>query len=296
MKNVVITGSSSGFGYLSALTLARKGYAVWATMRNVDGKNAEKKESLLNIAAAEGLNISVLELDVTSDTSVTKAIEQIVATDGKIDHLINNAGYMFVGITEAYSIQQAQDQFDTNFFVILRTTKAVAPYMRKQGEGLIVNVTSLAGRLSFPYFGIYCASKYAVEAYSQALRYELAPFGVEVSLVEPGPFATNLLFSGPEEVDKGVLEAYGEFKYVPNAMLKNFEGFFQTDEAPSPQLVADDILSLVEAQKGERVERIVSGIDYGVVELNKRVAPIQEALIRDSLQMEHLLEVANPKV
>ncbi|TAI49484.1 SDR family oxidoreductase [Flagellimonas allohymeniacidonis] len=292
MKNVVITGSSSGFGYLSTLTLARKGYKVWATMRNPDGKNAQKKEDLLRVANEEGLQISVVELDVTSDTSVSSAIEKIVAEDGKIDTLVNNAGYMFVGITEAYSIRQAQDQFDTNFFGILRTTKAVTPHMRKHGEGLIINVTSLAGRLSFPYFGIYCSSKYAVEAYSQSLRYELAPFGVEVSVVEPGPFSTNLLYSGPKEADSKVLEDYGDFKEVPHAMLKNFEGFFQTDEAPSPQLVADDIASLVEAQPGKRVDRIVSGIDYGVVELNQRVAPLQESLIKDSLQMGHLLQVS----
>ncbi|MBW1296275.1 SDR family oxidoreductase [Aquimarina litoralis] len=291
-KTVVITGSSSGFGYLTTLTLARKGYHVWATMRNTNTKNASKKDELLDIAKKENLKISVIDMDVNSDDSVTKAIDTIVKTDGKIDHLINNAGYMFVGITEAYSIQQAKDQFETNFFGILRTTKAVLPYMRKQGEGLIVNVTSLAGRLSFPYFGIYCASKHAVEAYSQAMRYELAPFGIEVSIVEPGPFGTNLLFTGPKEEDQQVFNAYGEHKEVPHAMLKNFEGFYQTDEAPSPQLVADNITDLVETTKGNRPERIVSGIDYGVIDYNTKVAPIQESLIKEALQMEHLLTVA----
>jgi len=198
-KTVVITGSSSGFGYLTTLTLARKGYKVWATMRNSETKNSSKREELLGIAKKENLKISVIDMDVNSDESVSNAIQSIANVDGRIDYLINNAGYMFVGITEAYSIQQAKDQFETNFFGILRTTKAVAPFMRNQKEGLIVNVTSLAGRLTFPYFGIYCASKHAVEAYSQAMRYELAPFGVEVSIVEPGPFGTNLLFTGPKE-------------------------------------------------------------------------------------------------
>ncbi len=293
MKNVVITGSSSGFGYLSVLTLARKGYKVWATMRNVYGKNAPKKAELLDIAQQENLDISVIEMDVNLDDSVNNAIKEVLATDGKVDHLVNNAGYMFVGITEAYSVEQAKAQFETNFFGILRTTKAVAPHMRKQGEGLIINVTSLAGRLSFPYFGIYCASKYAVEAYSQSLRYELAPFGVEVCVVEPGPFSTNLLFTGPKEADQDVVENYGEFRDIPHTMLKNFEGFFETDEAPSPQLVPDAILELIESNKGERIERVVSGVDYGVRELNAKVAPIQESLMRESLQMSHLLQVPN---
>ena len=231
MENVLITGSSNGFGYLTTLTLARKGLKVWATMRNPDGKNSEKKLALLNIARQEGLAINILELDVTDEDSISQAIDTVISEDSKIDTLVNNAGVMFVGITEAYSIEQAQSQFDTNFFGILRTVKAVTPHMRKEKKGLIINVTSLAGRLSFPYFGIYCASKHAVEAYSQSLRYELAPFGVEVSIVEPGPFGTGLLYSGPQEADRETWEAYGEHKEVPLAMLKNFENFYQTDEA-----------------------------------------------------------------
>lgn len=288
-KTVVITGSSSGFGYLTTLTLARKGFKVWATMRNSETKNASKKEELLSIAKQENLTISVIDMDVSNDESVLKAIQSVVNVDGRIDHLINNAGYMFVGITEAYSIEQAKEQFETNFFGILRTTKAVAPFMRKQEEGLIVNVTSLAGRLTFPYFGIYSASKHAVEAYSQAMRYELAPFGVEVSIVEPGPFGTNLLFTGPKEENQEVFNAYGDHKDVPHAMLKNFEGFYATDDAPNPQLVADGIASLVEAKKGTRTERVVTGIDYGVIDYNEKVAPIQKSLVKDALQMEHLL-------
>lgn len=292
MKNVVITGSSNGFGKLTALTLARQGYKVWATMRNTDGKNKKSKDELLEVANDERLQLEVTDLDVTNERSVEQAIKQIVETDGKIDVLVNNAGVMFVGITEAYSMEQAKDQFDVNFFGIIRTTKAVLPHMRAEKNGLIINVSSLAGRLSFPYFGIYCASKYAVEAYSQSLRYEVAPFGIEVSVNEPGPFGTGLLYSGPQEADVAALEGYGDFKGVPGAMLKNFEGFFETDQAPDPQMVADDILSVIAADKGARPERVVSGIDYGVRDYNEKVYPIQESLIKDSLQMGHLLEVA----
>ncbi len=291
MKNVIITGCSSGFGYLTTLLLARKGYKIWATMRNAQTTNALKKEELLAIAKDDNLNISVIELDVTEDASVTDAIRTVLREDNKIDYLVNNAGYMFVGITEAYSIVQAKDQFETNFFGILRMVKAVAPHMRKRKEGLIVNVTSIAGRLIFPYFGIYCASKHAVEAYSQALRYELAPWGIEVSLVEPGPFGTNLLYSGPKEADQVVFEDYGSQKNEPAKLLKSFDTFFQSEDAPNPQLVADDIAMLIEAHPGKRQERVVSGVGFGAEGYNKKVYPIQQSVVKDALHLSHLMEL-----
>ena len=292
MKNIVITGTSSGFGFLTTVSAAKQGHKVWATMRNANGKNSSKKQELEQIAQEENLQIKVLELDVTDSVSVEKAVETIVGEDGKIDVLVNNAGVMFVGITEAYSLDQIQKQFDVNFFGIARMVKAVTPHMRKAGDGLIINTTSLAGRLAFPYFGVYCASKHAVEAYSQSLRYELAPFGVEVCIVEPGPFGTNLLFTGPKEADQTTIEAYGDFKEVPLAMLKNFESFYETEDALDPQLVADDTLNLIEMEKGTRPTRTVSGIDYGTVEYNAKTQPIQDALVSEALQMEHLLKVS----
>lgn len=261
-------------------------------MRNTNGKNAEKKRELEQLASTEGLQLQVLELDVTHSESINQAVETIITEDGTIDVLVNNAGVMFVGITEAYSLEQVQKQFDVNFFGIARMVKAVTPHMRKAGDGLIINTTSLAGRLAFPYFGVYCASKHAVEAYSQSLRYELAPFGVEVCIVEPGPFGTNLLFTGPKEADEITFEAYGDFKEVPHAMLKNFEGFFDSEDAMDPQLVADDTLKLIEMEKGTRPTRTVSGMDYGTVEYNAKTQPIQDALLKDTLQMGHLLTVS----
>ncbi|MEL6659874.1 MAG: SDR family oxidoreductase [Bacteroidota bacterium] len=289
MKNVIITGSSSGFGLLAAKTIAQNGHKVWASMRNTNGKNAERKAELEKLATAENLPLKVLELDVTSDASVQEAINTVVQEDGKIDVLINNAGVMFVGITEAYGMEQIKTQMDVNFYGAVRTIKAALPHMRSAGDGLIINTSSLAGRLSFPYFGVYNASKFALEGYSHALRFELAPFGVEVSIVEPGPFGTNLLYSGPKETDSSVLDSYQDFKEVPAAMLKNFEGFFSTEDAPNPQIVADDYLRLINNPKGQRPARVVSGIDYGVIQYNNAVQPIEESLIKDVLQMPHLL-------
>jgi len=141
MKNVIITGSSSGFGLLAAKSFAMSGYKVWATMRNTNSKNAQHKEELESFSE----NIKVSEMDVGNDDSVTSCIEAILAEDGKIDVLINNAGIMYVGITESYSIDQAHQQMNINFYGIIRTSQAVLPAMRKAGKGLIINCTPQRG-------------------------------------------------------------------------------------------------------------------------------------------------------
>jgi len=289
MKKVLITGASSGFGYLTTLTLARKGHKVWATMRDSNGKNSKKRKELEALAKEENLDITVAELDVTSDISVKELTSRIIQEDGSLDVLINNAGVMYVGITEAYSLEQVQEQFDTNFFGVVRTTKSFLPLIKKSEDGAIVNISSLAGRLVFPYFGVYCASKFALEAYTESLRYELKPLKVDVSIVEPGPFPTNLLNSGPKEDDNIALETYGEMIEVPSAMLQNFGEFFKNDNAPNPQEIADSVLDILETNKGDRPIRKVIGIDYGTNELNDSKAPIQANHIKNNLQMEHLI-------
>ena len=289
MKKVLITGSSSGFGYLTTLTLARKGHKVWATMRDSNGKNSEKRKEFEALAKEENLDITVAELDVTSDISVKELTSRIIQEDGSLDALVNNAGVMYVGITEAYSLEQVQEQFDTNFFGVVRTTKAFLPLVKRSEDGVIVNISSLAGRLVFPYFGVYCASKFALEAYTESLRYELRPLNVDVSIVEPGPFPTSLLHSGPREDDNIALETYGEMSGVPSVMLQNFSEFFKSDDAPNPQDIADSVLEVLETNKGNRPIRKVTGIDYGTNELNKSIAPIQEDHIKNNLQMGHLI-------
>lgn len=289
MKKVLITGSSSGFGYLTTLTLARKGFKVWATMRDSNGKNSDKSAAFESLAIDENLDITVAELDVTSDVSVKELTARIIREDGSLDILVNNAGVMYVGITEAYSLEQVQEQFDTNFFGVVRTTKAFLPLIKKSTDGAIVNISSLAGRLVFPYFGVYCASKFALEAYTESLRYELKPLNVDVSIVEPGPFPTSLLHSGPKEDDKTALETYGEMSMIPSAMLQKFGEFFKSDDGPNPQEIADSVLEIIEMDKGERPIRKVTGIDYGTNELNNNIIPIQENHIKNNLQMGHLI-------
>lgn len=290
-QKIVVTGSSNGIGFLTVLTLARQGHKVFATMRSVEGKNSAKKNELEEIAKKENLTIEVVELDVRSNDSVDKALIQIIKSAGKIDALVNNAGVMFVGITEAYSLEQVQQQFDTNFFGVVRVTKAFLPQMRKNQSGLIINVSSVLGRLVFPYFGIYSASKWALEAYTESLRYELTPFGVDVIIVEPGPFPSGLLHSGPQESDAHTLNGYGEMAKTPGAILSNFDNMYNSPDAPVTQDVADAITNLIQTKAGERPLRTVSGLDFGTIALNVATAPTQKGMVKDVLQMEHLLEL-----
>jgi len=284
MKNIIITGSSSGFGLKAAMDFADKGYQVFATMRQPEGKNAEKKAAL----EAHSPHIKVVEMDVTSDDAVKKAIGHIMAAAGDIDILINNAGIMYIGITEAYSVEQARFQMETNYFGAIRTMQAVLPSMRKAGKGLIINTSSLVGRMSPPFFGTYTATKHALEGYSQALRYEVSPFGVDVVMVEPGPFGTGLLASGQVPAHSDALASYGELAGVPTAMGEQFEQMLQSEDAPDPQWVVDAYLKLADLPAGKRPTRTVVGITWGVDEINALTQPIQDRVLKE-MQLESVL-------
>ena len=284
MKNIIITGSSSGFGLKAAKDFADKGNKVFATMRNPEGKNAEKKAEL----EGHSSNIKVLDMDVTDHTSVKNAINAVLAETSNIDILINNAGIMYLGITEAFSVEQAKFQMETNYFGAIRTIQAVLQSMRKAGNGLIINTSSLVGRMSPPFFGTYTATKHALEGYSQALRYEVSPFGVDVVMVEPGPFGTGLLASGQTPAHSEVLDTYGELAGVPTAMGENFAQMLQSEEAPDPQWVVDAYLKLAETPFGKRPTRTVVGITWGVDEINELTQPIQDRVLKE-MQLENVL-------
>jgi NAD(P)-dependent dehydrogenase (short-subunit alcohol dehydrogenase family) len=269
MKNIIITGSSNGFGLKAAKDFADKGNKVYATMRNPNGKNANAKADL----ESHSTNIKVVDMDVTNEASVKEAMATILAEAGSVDVLINNAGIMYLGITEAFSVEQAKFQMETNYFGAIRVMQAVLPSMRKAGSGLIINTSSLVGRMSPPFFGTYTATKHALEGYSQALRYEVSPFGVDVVMVEPGPFGTGLLASGQAPAHNEVLETYGELAGVPTAMGENFAQMLQSEDAPDPQWVVDAYLKLAELPFGSRPTRTVVGITWGVDEINQLTQP-----------------------
>ena len=284
MKNIVITGSSNGFGLKAAKDFADKGYQVFATMRNADGKNAAVKADL----QAHSTHIHVVDMDVTRDESVQAAIAGVLAKAGKIDILLNNAGVMYLGITEAFSIDQAKAQMETNYFGAIRTMQAVLPAMRAAKSGLIINTSSLVGQISPPFFSTYSATKHALEAYTQGLRYEVSPFGIDVAMVQPGPFGTGLLASGQPPAHDDVLASYGDLAGVPAAMGAHFAEFLQSADAPKPQLVVDAYLKLADMPAGTRPTRTVVGISWGVDEMNAAKQPIQDRVLKE-MQLEGVL-------
>ncbi|SFJ71745.1 NADP-dependent 3-hydroxy acid dehydrogenase YdfG [Bosea sp. OK403] len=281
-KIVVVTGASSGFGRLTVLELARRGHTVIATMRDIDGRNSQVRSELIETAKAEGKALQVLEMDVADEASVNSAIDHVVKQHRKIDALINNAGTMFVGVTEAYTIADIERQFAVNFFGAVRADRAVLPHMRAAGSGLLVHVTSLMGRLIFPFFGVYSASKFALEALAESYRYELSSFGIDSVIVEPGPFPSNLLPSSPEPSDKGVLASYGAVAAIPGQIKENSAHSHDAANPPRPQLVADAIAQLVEATGRRPLRTVVmpEGMDLGVERLNEGVSSVQNDMLR----------------
>src|ERR671933_1666973 len=187
-KVAIVTGSSTGIGYETALTLARDGFLTYATMRNLN-----KAENIKSVATKENLPVHIQQLDVTDDVSVKNAIESISSgTGGRIDVLVNNAGYGLNGAFEDLALDEIKAQYETNVFGLIRTTQAVLPIMRKQKSGAIVNISSGAGRFGYPGGSAYVSTKFAVEGLSESMAYELESFGIKVILIEPGVIKTNI--------------------------------------------------------------------------------------------------------
>ena len=232
-KTILITGASSGFGRDTAQTLHRAGHTVYASMRGAQGKNLEAAEALRK------LGIKTVELDVSDDASVEAGVKNVLAKAAKIDVLVNNAGIGSAGVTEAFTAEQAKVIFDTNVIGLLRVTRAVLPSMRQQRDGLIINIGSILGRVTFPFLGIYGASKFAVEALTDSLRYEVSQLGVEVVEVQPSGYPTNFFTSIQTPAGTEVAGSYGEVGRIPDALFKSLTSTFEGTDAPNPHDVAE---------------------------------------------------------
>jgi NAD(P)-dependent dehydrogenase (short-subunit alcohol dehydrogenase family) len=273
-KKVLITGCSSGFGLDAAKALARKGHHVYATMRAMEGRNAPKARELRDFAEAEGVSISVHELDVTSDESVRQAVAEM---DG-VDVLINNAGYGYGGPVESFSGDEILAQLDLNIVGTARVANAVLPGMRERGDGLIIQVSSTAGRGAFPGFGVYHASKWGLEGMSEAMRYELAPLGVDVVIVEPGPFETGFFENMKQGSHQGVMGAYGHVGEFFAGFQNTVQELFRNGDAPTDAGIVVDIFDrLIDTPKGQRPLRTIAGLDFGFQAVNDATDPIRKA-------------------
>src|SRR5438552_170349 len=205
---ILVTGSTSGFGRLTVETLARQGYRVFAGMRAAAGKNAPAAEELRALAQREQLALHLVEIDVTDDASVEQAIKAIIGATDRLDVVVNNAGVSYSGPLEAFTLEQVQQQFATNVFSVLRVNRAVLPQMRKQGSGLLLQIGSITGRLAFPFLGLYGATKFALEGLTESYRYELAPFGIDAAIIEPGTYPTTISVNRQTAADGGRRRAF----------------------------------------------------------------------------------------
>jgi NAD(P)-dependent dehydrogenase (short-subunit alcohol dehydrogenase family) len=262
----VVTGASSGFGRRTAEALSADGWHVYATMRNVASSNAAFAAEL----TAAGM--AVVELDVTSDASVEAAAAKIVAESGAPDLLVNNAGNGFFGAVEAFTPAAVERQFATNVFGPLRVNRAFLPAMRARKAGLVVYVSSVVGRLVFPFGGVYASSKWALEALAEASSLELAPLGIDVAIVQPGAFVTEIfgkVVSADDEARAGAYDGLAKYRDILNAsLLKNAQG-------RDPSDVARAILSLANAPAGSRPLRTPVPAGGAVEDINAAIAPLQ---------------------
>lgn len=192
-KIVLITGCSSGFGLHTSAHLASKGYRVIATMRNL-----EKQSALLSEVHRRGGKVEILQLDVTDKESIKSAIKHVAATYGYVDVLVNNAGYGIAGFFEDLSEEEIRANMETNFFGAQNVTREIIPLMRQHKQGKIINISSVSGFSTSPAFGVYNASKWALEAFSESLRYELRFFGIDVLLIEPGTYKTKIFYENAQ--------------------------------------------------------------------------------------------------
>jgi NAD(P)-dependent dehydrogenase (short-subunit alcohol dehydrogenase family) len=250
-KVVLITGTNSGFGWLIAHSVAALGHKVYATMRETNGKNVDKAKALAQVE-----NVTVLDVTLTDDTSIHKAIDTILAAEGSIDVLVNNAGIAMFGVAESATPEDVQRMFDVNVIAPWRLMKLVLPAMRRKSEGLVINVSSGWGRFAAPFSAVYAASKFALEGLSEGLHYELRPLGVDVAIIQPGAFPTEMSQKVQVGSDQSVVDGYNVIADIPTKMFDAIGQMFETVK-PDPHDVADAVVKLIGLPKGQRPLRTV---------------------------------------
>ncbi len=248
-QTILVTGSNSGFGRLTVETLARQGYRVFAGMRAVEGRNTPAAADLRALAEREQLALQIVELDITNDASVEQAIKSIVDSTGRLDVVVNNAGVAYTGPLEAFTLEQVRQQFETNVFGILRVNRAALPQMRTQGSGLLLQIGSLAGRVAIPFQGLYGATKFALEGLTESYRDELAPFGIDAAIIEPGTYPTPI---GTRRQDAADTARAALYQAGMEAFMTPFFAENRSATPPDPQEVADAVARVIALPAGKR--------------------------------------------
>jgi len=275
-KVAVVTGSSTGIGYETSLILARNGFLTYATMRNLN-----KSESIESIITKENLPIHIKQLDVTDDTSVKNAVEAISSETGRIDLLVNNAGYGLNGAFEDLAMDEIKAQYETNLFGLIRTTQAVLPIMRRQKSGTVINISSGVGRFGLPGSSAYVSTKFAVEGLSESMSYELEPFGIKVVLVEPGVIKTN--FVDGMVIARKSQDPKSPYSQIIQKMVTGLEEMMKNGS--SPDLVAKVVLNAAINENPSL--RYLAGNDVEQLLESKRKMPDEEfyKMMKQNLMM-----------
>lgn len=253
-KVILITGASSGIGNETAKLFQAKSWKVAATMRS-----PEKAEDLRNI-----VDIECLRLDVTDIDSIKAAIAETLEKFGRIDAVVNNAGYGLIGAFEAASPEQIEKQFQTNVFGLMNVCREILPYFRERNKGIIVNVASVGGRITFPLYSLYHATKWAVEGFSESLHYELEQYNIRVKIIEPGPIKTDFYNRSPDITKKEGLSAYDHFlaKVLPNMQKAG-------EDAPDGRIVAETIYDAVT----DRSKKLRYGVNTKGILAARKILP-----------------------
>jgi NAD(P)-dependent dehydrogenase (short-subunit alcohol dehydrogenase family) len=277
-KVVLVTGCSSGFGELIALTLARAGHHVFATMRGIADRNLEPSERFHRIAESERLDLDVVEMDVASDASVGRGVEQIIATARRVDVAVNNAGVSTSGPLEAFSVDQMAALLNVNALGPMRVSKAVLGAMRARRSGQIIWISSTLGRVLRGRGGLYPASKWAAEGLAESLHHQIAPFGVDLTILEPDSYPTAHIYKSMIAEDQDIVAAYAALEAPANGPAR---GAAKSDYRPHPQEVADAVKQLIDLPAGQRPLRFVVGPDFTdrVVEYNKSYERLRAHLV-----------------
>jgi short-subunit dehydrogenase len=283
-KVALITGASSGIGFETSLTLARNEFRTFATMRNLS-----KSRKIREIAKKERLPLTVIPLDVNDNASIRTAIQNILVEAKRIDVVINNAGYGLFGAVEDLPMDKIIDQFETNFFGVVRVVKSVLPIMRNQHSGTIINISSMVGRVAMPLNSVYVASKFALEGFSESIRHELSKFGINVILIEPGIVRTGFFDNLQKSKNEAAKSPYSA---LLKRRLSRFKSVSESNSS-SPSQVAKAILKALQS-KSSNFRYIVGEDAIIVLEKRKVLSDIKfEKWIWDSIMESKSLGRAN---
>ncbi|MDQ0380935.1 SDR family oxidoreductase [Amycolatopsis thermophila] len=279
---VLITGAATGIGNLTARALAAAGHTVYASMRNIEGRNSVHATELLELGRREGYDLRVVELDVQSQDSADAAVATILRDAGRLDTVVHNAGHLYLGYAEAFTAEDIQHLFDVNAIGIQRVNRAALPSMRERRSGTLIYVGSTTSVVVPPFLGPYVASKFAADALAQVTAYEVNHLGIETTIVMPGPFTrgTEHFPNASRAGDEGRTRAYAELDPLLERNEAATESLFPPDVDAHPRAVAEEITRILALPAGTRPFRsVVDFSNAGVEKVNELAREVQEEFV-----------------